>query len=142
MSNLFLYGLLMSRYVNPWTDSIEEGKLSILLNSYTRRFSKIDGVKIVWKKDVNKPFLLSDENSFVIGEVLLDVTDDVVNIVGKYIGPRRFFKKTLVKSVDIEGNKLEGYIFIYTSEVEFNDDEVFLTLIPKEDLPELFKKLL
>ena len=142
MSNIFLYGLLMKRYVNPWAGSVEKGKLSILLGSYSRKFSKADGLKIVWKRESGKPFLLRDENSFAIGEVLLNVSDDVVNVVGKYIGPRRFFKKTLIEFEDVEGNKLEGYTFIYTSEVEFNDDEVFLTLIPKEDLPELFKKLL
>ena len=141
MSNIFLYGLLMKRYINPWVDSIEKGKLSILLNSYSRKFSKVNGLKIVWKKESDKPFLLKDENSFAIGEVLLNVSNDVVNIIGKYVGPRRFFKKTLIEFEDEEENKLEGYTYIYTSRVEFNDDEVFLTLVPKEDLPETFKKL-
>lgn len=142
MPNLFVYGTLMRRYVNPWKNTIEKRSLSILLNIYETKFSKVEETQLIWKKENPKPLIISRKNSIVIGEVLLDASEDVVNIVGKYVGPRKFYRKILVETEDVRGERIRAYTFVYEPQLDYSEDEVFKTLVPIDDLPENFRNII
>jgi len=136
MANIFIFDTLMSRYIHPWRNSIEEGKLKILLDSYERKVGILDEYVIIWKKDLSHPYLVREPNGVVIGEVILNVPQDVIMVIDQYeFAPRKNYRvEETIRCGD--GSTVEAYVYVWKGEDVHSEDEEFKTLLPQDDIPE------
>ncbi len=139
LPNLFVYGTLLSRYRNPWINSIENGKLKIILNSYKRIPAILDEYMLVWRREMSYPYIIPEPNYLVIGEVILDIPDDVINVIDTYEGyPRLYLREEVYVRTSLSSRE-KAYVYVWRKESKHNKDEVFLTLLPDSDIPEWIK---
>lgn len=140
MANIFIFDTLMSRYIHPWRNSIEEGKLKILLDSYERKVGILDEYVIIWKKDLSHPYLVREPNGVVIGEVILDVPQDVIMVIDQYeFAPRKNYR--VEETIRCEDRStVEAYVYVWKGEDVHSEDEEFKTLLPQDDIPEWASK--
>ena len=135
MANIFIFDTLMSSYIHPWRNSIEEGKLKILLDNYERRVGVLDEYIIVWKKEASHPYLVREPKGVVIGEVLIDVPSDVVMVIDQYeFAPRKNFR--VEERIRLEdGSTIDAYVYIWRGDNVHAPEEEFKTLLPQDKIP-------
>jgi len=136
MANLFIFDTLLSRYVHPWRNSIEEGKLKIILDSFERKIGILDEYVIVWKKNLSHPYLIREPNGIVVGEIILDVPQDIIMVIDQYeFAPRKNYR--VEERIRLEnGMTVEAFVYIWRGEDEHENEEEFKTLLPQDKIPE------
>jgi len=130
----------MTRYVHPWRNSIEEGKLKILLDSFERKIGVLDEYVIVWKKELSHPYLVREPNGLVVGELILNVSQDVIRVLDQYeFAPRKNYR--VEEHIRCEnGSTVEAHVYVWKGDDVHTEEEEFNTLIPQDDLPSWAKK--
>ncbi len=139
MPNVFVFNSLMSTYRHPWRESVEDGKLKILLGAYKRSVGVLDEYIIVWKKDSSYPYLVRDPEGLVIGEVIFDVPQDVIGVLDEYeMSPRKNYRvEEQIRLPD--GQVVDAFVYVWKGEDTHEKDEEFRTLLPADKIPEELK---
>ena len=140
MPNIFVYNSLMSQFIHPWRKTVEEGKLKIVLDRYDRKVGILDEYIIVWRKNLNHPYLVRDPNGMVVGEVLYEVPQDVIELIDEYeMSPRRNYRvEEMIRLED--GSTVSAFIYVWKGDDIHEKDEEFKTLLPEDSIPDIIKR--
>jgi len=139
MPNVFVFNSLMTQFMHPWRKTVEQGKLRIVLDNFKRKVGALDEYIIVWKKDATHPYLVRDPNGVVIGEILYDVPNDVIQLIDEYeMSPRKNYRVEEIIRLD-DGSTIEAFVYVWRGEDIHEKDEEFKTLLPEDVIPESLK---
>ena len=140
MPNVFVFNSLMSQFIHPWRKTVEKGKLRIVLDNFKRKIGVLDEYIIVWKKDSNYPYLIREPHGVVIGEILYDVPNDVIQLLDEYeMSPRKNYRvEEMIRLED--GSVVEAFVYVWKGEDMHEKEEEFKTLLPEDVIPEVIKR--
>jgi gamma-glutamylcyclotransferase (GGCT)/AIG2-like uncharacterized protein YtfP len=79
MSNLFVYGTLMSKYRNPLSKTVETHARHVCLEGLDFTRGRIDDFVILWHPDFEFPFIVPCKGKKVFGELYYDVTSSTLD---------------------------------------------------------------
>jgi len=98
MSNLFVYGTLLSKYRNPHTDTIECHSRNLSLKGLHHTEGWIDNYTLYWPPELTFPFIAPYEGKKVFGELYYNLDSiklkelDIIEHV-----PFGYFERIIVK---------------------------------------------
>ncbi len=140
MANVFVFNSLMRQFTHPWRQTVEQGKLRIVLDNFRRKVGILDEYVIVWKKEATHPYLVREPNSAVIGEILIDVPNDVIQLIDEYeMSPRKNYRVEEIIRLE-DGSTIEAFVYVWKGEDIHEKDEEFKTLLPEDLIPEKLKE--
>jgi len=140
MPNVFVFNSLMSQFIHPWRRTVEQGKLKIVLDNFKRRVGVLDEYIIVWRRDSNHPYLIREPNGVVIGEILYDVPNDVIQLLDEYeMSPKKNYRVEERVRLD-DGTLVDAFVYVWKGEDLHSKEEEFKTLLPEDVIPDTLKR--
>lgn len=132
--NVFVYGTLLSRYLDPTDGKIKKHKRSEILKGFEFERALLRDYKLLWPKDLGYPFIIPCKGHRVRGEVYYEVGEDTVKrldaVEGVGVG---LFVRERVRVVTDTGAEVEALTYVGGESLRSRaEGPVYLTFIPEE----------
>ncbi len=132
--NLFVYGTLMSRYLDPRDEEIKKHRRSEVLKDLEFEGALLNDYKLLWPDGLGFPFIISFEGGSVKGEVYYAVSEDIVKVLDEIEDVAGgLYQKKVVEVITDSGEKVEALTYIGGESLQsYRNSSSYFTVIPEE----------
>jgi gamma-glutamylcyclotransferase (GGCT)/AIG2-like uncharacterized protein YtfP len=132
--NVFVYGTLLSKYINPRNGEIEVHSRSKILRGFKFERALLKNYKLLWCNTKNYPFIKASQGHSVKGEVYYSVGEETINKLDEIEGVSSgLFEKTVVRVLTDSGREVEALVYVGGQTLRsLNNCPSYFTLIPDE----------
>ncbi|MBS7249276.1 MAG: gamma-glutamylcyclotransferase [Candidatus Freyarchaeota archaeon] len=132
--NVFVYGTLLSKYIDPRSGKIEEHTRSKVLRGFRFERALLKNYKLLWCNTMNYPFITPSQGHSVKGEVYYSVGKETINKLDEIEGVSSgLFEKTVVRVLTDGGREIEALAYVGGQPLRtLSNCPSYFTLIPEE----------
>ena len=134
--NVFVYGTLMIRYINPkkGLNQIETHHKSAVLEGYEKADGVLEGYSLHWPDGLSYPFILSNEDGEVLGETYYDVEDEKVKELDEIERVKSGLFQRRQVNVKTPKGRVDAFTYIGGDGLreEYRNPLIYRTLVPEE----------
>lgn len=132
--NVFVYGTLMRKYINPRSGKIEEHSRSKVLRVFRFERALLKNYKLLWCNKMNYPFITASQGRSVKGEVYYSVGEETINKLDEIEGVSSgLFEKAKVRVLTDSGREIEALVYVGGQTLRsLSNCPSYFTLIPEE----------
>lgn len=132
--NVFVYGTLLSKYINPRSGEIKVHPRSKVLRSFRFERALLKNYKLLWCNKMNYPFITTSHEHSVKGEVYYSVGEETINKLDEIEGVSSgLFEKATVRVLTDSGREVEALVYIGGQNLRsLRNCPSYFTLIPEE----------
>ena len=132
--NVFVYGTLLSKYLDPQEGEIKKHSRSEILKGFKFERALLNNYKLLWPDGLGFPFIIPFEGCSVKGEVYYAVGDDIIGVLDEIEGVAGgLYEKKIVKVTTDSGEKAEALTYVGGESLQrHRNSSSYFTVIPEE----------
>ncbi|WGI18098.1 gamma-glutamylcyclotransferase [Methanonatronarchaeum sp. AMET-Sl] len=113
--NLFVYGTLMTQYLDPTTNQIKTHPRHQILNKHQKEIVELKEHSLYWHPNQTYPFIIKEPNGTVIGELYYNINKETIKKTDKIenTDTKLFQRKTIkLKTKSNQNQEIQAQTYI------------------------------